>query len=307
MITFFAPACDDYFLLYIGAELFFRKMIMSNMNKILILLVGVGMIVISAGLFISNIPSKPIYVENPKNLLKSTDPILSTDFGSVIKKLNKKNAKIKNFKCDNMRVLIRRSIITLKLQGSLAYKKNKNFRMKISKRKSEADLGSNGDHFWFWIRRMTPPGLYYAEHKDIYKTRLRTPFHPLWVVESLGLEEIKPKGAVIEKFKNYWKVTELRKSTLRRDVLKVTLIDPKLQLIIGHYIFKQDGTPVASSEVEEWQSTPYGHFPKNIIVQWHEENVSVRFILSDPKINTTIPKETWKMPNKQPKVDMSEN
>lgn len=117
----------------------------------------------------------------------SDQPIVPCEVNAV----NFRNETIKSFSCSDMEVKLWEGGMRIRLQGSLYYEKPKGFRMRInSVFGEEVDLGSNDDVFWYWSRRNKRKGLYYAHHEDFQKTRLKTPFNPLFIRASLGLDLI---------------------------------------------------------------------------------------------------------------------
>ncbi|HEX5273454.1 MAG TPA: hypothetical protein VFW33_23315 [Gemmataceae bacterium] len=61
----------------------------------------------------------------------------------------------------------------------------------------EVDIGSNGQEFWFWIKRGGPYVYHcsYADYPEVAKRgALPFPVQPEWVVEALGMAEYDPRG-----------------------------------------------------------------------------------------------------------------
>lgn len=53
----------------------------------------------------------------------------------------------------------------------------------------ELDIGSNDELFWIWVRRNTPPVVYYCRHDQYAQSAARqvVPIEPGWLIEALGL------------------------------------------------------------------------------------------------------------------------
>ena len=252
------------------------------------------------------ISTAPIYIKNPKELVSEMpqDSPLKKEVSNAVEIMNQRNADIESFLDENMSIVIQQDV-AIRLQGSIAYEKDNRFRLIINRRfgAKEADIGSNDQVFWFWTRRHNPPNLFYADHKDVYKSKLKTPFHPLWMMESLGLKSIDLTDAKISEFEGNWKISQKRKSTLGHMVVKSTIIDPKRLVVLGHYVSTLSGQLIASTEVLEWNED----IPKTIIMRWHNENVSIKLKFNRPKINSKIPAKHWGLPNIKPKVNMAED
>jgi hypothetical protein len=193
----------------------------------------------------------------------------------------------------------------IRLTGTLYCQSPQNVRFRVySPLGQETDMGSNEQLFWFWSKRMKPSALYYADHDQIYNTRLRTPFHPGYLIESLGVKKIETMGSHLSIKGNYYKITQQRKGMYGQPVIKTTLIDR--EKIVAHYLHDHRGM-IASWEIKEHYATPFGYFPKVIIITWHEENSQTRWDLDPPCVNTKsmIPISTWMMPNYKPKIDLA--
>ncbi len=279
----------------------------SMKRKYLFLIAVVGGFACVGSLFLDKpVDTAPIHIENPQELVSvlPTASPLELKINAAVQEINRRNAGVKSFMSENMDVTIQRDI-AVRLRGSLAYEKDRRFRLIIRRRlgTKEADIGSNNQYFWFWSRRHDPPHLFYADHKDVYKSRLKTPFHPLWMMGALSMGTIDLKGAKVSEFEGKWKVSQKRKGTLGKMIIKSTIIDPDRKVVVGHYISSLSGKLIASTEIEEWD----GNTPSVIIMRWHDEGVSIRLKFIHPKVNPQIDEDYWKLPNIRPKQNMAEN
>lgn len=238
-------------------------------------------------------PSKAILLSDIKEMSipKSTEV-------ELISKINEKNSLIQTISSD---VQIKYGYIPLK--ANMVYEKDHNFRMMVhSLFGSEMDIGSNSDSFWFWSKRMKPSGLYYASYTDIYNCRLKDAFHPLWMIESLGVEKINLNN--VKSNKKYIIITEKRKSVSDTTVTKITLIDKNLEAIVGHYLLNDNGV-IISAEVKEFSNIKGHLIPKRILTIWHQENVSLNWSLNEIRVNNKIDSYNWKMPQYKKMINMS--
>ena len=254
-----------------------------------------------------SIPDKPIYISSEITVQLPPDVPTIPTIPQIIIDINKANEKINSFSCENVSILIKSNIVA-KLKGKLYYEKQKNFRMTYKSIFGlESDVGSNDEHFWFWSKRYKPRSVYYASHEDLHKTRLKTPFNPLWIMESLSLGEIATKNIItaVDENNNLIVLQE-RISITGEKVTKSTLIDQKNKRIIGHYIIRSDGTIAASTEITEFKIVDGTSIPTKILIIWHDENVTMEWELSKSKVNQHISDEKWEMPDYDEKVDMGE-
>lgn len=168
---------------------------------------------------------------------------------------------------------------------------------------SEGDVGCNEKVFWFWSRRSKEPGIFYAKHEDYSKTRLKTPFNPLWIKASLGLEKVVTKDAkMYETEKDLVLVRESRNSIGDR-ILVYTYLDKENQWVRGQAITSLDGEMLASSEILE----RYNRLPIKILYTWNEEDRNMLIELDRPTANVSLPASLWEMPDISPKIDMGKD
>jgi hypothetical protein len=85
-----------------------------------------------------------------------------------------------------------------KLSASMVWQRERQFRMQggVSQLFGKAfDLGSNDEQFWMLVNDMSTPVLYYANHADFeaQSERQVLPVSPLFLVEALGVVELRPE------------------------------------------------------------------------------------------------------------------
>lgn len=249
--------------------------------------------------------------EIPKStpLIINQSPIVSplpqekTEGELLIERINSKNSQIHNISYDLDIESQQNGRLVIHLKGFLAYEKSRCFRQKTSSIfGEESDIGSNDQLFWFWSKRNKPPALHYAVHEDLYKTRLKTPFNPAWMMECLGINEINLQGGLM-RTETHWVVVEKSISPSCQIVTKMTAIDPATERITGHYLFDPMGQIEASTEILEFEND----IPKKILIIWHKENIKMLWTVKNVKVNTQLNPDLWEMPNMSYKIDMGKN
>jgi len=217
---------------------------------------------------------------------------------------NRRNSQIKNFSCDNIQVKAWQGGVKLKLTASMYYEKDNKFRMITnSVFGKELDIGSNDNQFWFWSKRMRPQALYFADHKDFNKTRLRTPFNPKWMVASLGLDTIDISKCKTVEMKDKLICVSEHTNSIGEPITKMTYVNKLTNRVDGFLLVDKSNQKIASGEVLAWN----GDLPQQILYVWFEENTSMLFDLSGQRSNTAIDPRFWQMPNTQPRIDMSKD
>ena len=90
--------------------------------------------------------------------------------------------------------------------------------------KTEVDLGSNSQEFWFHVPRAAP-SVQYCSYTDFRGGRAQLPFpiQPEWIVEALGVAEYDPKGVyTVEQDKTTYQLVETTVNPQGQTVYKVT-------------------------------------------------------------------------------------
>lgn len=219
---------------------------------------------------------------------------------SILPELDKINAasgRIRSLQC-SIDMTIQKNI-SFRASGSLYYQHDKNFRLIASRRTTELDVGSNDALFWFWSKRMRPPNLYYCEHGNLTRSGLKTPFNPLWMMESMNIKGIDANNVKVFQYGKNKMIRQMRVSSLNELVIKETLIDPERSLILGHYLYDQNKKLIASSEVTGFQNVQGHIVPKSLRIIWHEEEVQMTWTLNNTSINCSINNSIWRMPPKK--------
>lgn len=235
-------------------------------------------------------------------ILKIEKKIEKKQASPILDEINDKNSKIKNFSAFLQVVVQTSNRSAAKLTGELDYEHEKKFRIKMNSLVgSELDIGSDGKQFWFWSRRMDSPGLYWSTYDNFHKSRLKTPFNPIWLSHCLGIDVVDYNDSIIDQSENRLRVVKKVKNAKGEEVNVAIYIDPANKRVTGHGMYDIKGILEASSEILESDK----NLPVKMSFIWHKEKVSMSWTLLERASNTNIDKETWKMPNIKPKIDMS--
>lgn len=239
----------------------------------------------------------PVKIQSQPTVIYRSVAKRSVEPSKLILEFNEINSKIKGLTCDEMQVKIWEGKSVISASGNIRYEKPKNFRMIVQKFfNKELDLGSNENLFWFWGRRSAEPGLFYAKHEDYSKTRLKTPFNPIWIMASLGIDQINLKNV---EFIDERSVMEKTINSFGKPIIISTFIgsNKRIQNILTTDI---DGKLLISVTIDEY----IGIFPKKIVYHWLEENKTMQLTLKNPREIGLSNAKLWEMPNIQPQTDM---
>lgn len=227
---------------------------------------------------------KPLLLQ-PEHLITEASPV----YKDIVNNINSQYSTIKNIIYPEVSI----NLEGIKLESKILYEKKLRFHM--SNRSflgKEADIGSNDEYFWFWSKRLDPPAIYYAKHSDLSQTRLKTPFHPLWMMEILGINPILGDYKIFQ-HQNNLAVVQRTISVMNEPVKRIYLINPEKMAILGHYIYDDKDQLVVSAEILDFYKIDKLYFPKLLLIKWPEEDVELTWKLNTPIINTTIDKDNW--------------
>ncbi len=276
------------------------EMTVCNMHKFLILLC----------ILFSFSPLISIYLKfysPPPKIIQTLEGQtieLLPEIPSIISRINIKNDKIRTFTSSDFQVHVWQKGRKIHLKGSLYYEKDQKLRLILrSILGKESDLGSNEETFWFWSKRMNDPSLFFAKHSDFHKSRLKSPFNPMYIRDSLGFSHITvEKGHVVE-LKGRLICVQHMKNSINQPITRFLIIDKKSEKVEGFFISNKKGSLEASGLVTEWD----GIKPKVISYHWYEEDITMRLIFDKSYVNVNLDSKIWELPSIQPKVDMGKS
>lgn len=240
-------------------------------------------------------------IQAPQNEELKTALPIGTQVPSIISEINLRNSNITSFACEDVIIKAWQKGIRIRLTANLYCEKDKNFHI-VAKSivNKEFEMGSNATHFWFWSKRMEPQALYFAKHEDYYKTRLKTPFDPKLIQQSLMFHTIDVSKSKIVELQDKYIIVDNTINSINQPICRFTYINKQLKRIDGFLVVDINGKNIVSSEVTEWDE----NIPKQILYVWFDEGISMLIDLKNPQLNANINKSNWIMPSITPQIDM---
>lgn len=230
------------------------------------------------------------------------EPIIEQEYRKklpLVDKINEKNRKIDSVVVHSMPVKVKSNGFSFRLSGDLAHKKDKFFRFIVTSKITgrEMDLGSNQNIFWFWSKRVNPPSLYFAKHEDLYKTNLKTPLNPAWMIESLNVGAIDQSKIYASKEDDvYLYLYEKRITASGEDCVFMTVINKKSEEVQSRKLMDMNSNVIVSTIYKD-----------NIIfIDWKDENASMEWDVKGKQINVNLPDSLWNLPEYKNKVNIGE-
>ena len=181
------------------------------------------------------------------------------------------------------------------LKASLAVERPQRLRLlaeATSLTGGEFDLGSNDELFWFWVKRNSPPALYYCRHEQFDSSALRgvVPIEPDWLIEALGIVTFDASEEHQGPFHVGRNRLEIR-TIVRRPTssfTKVRVIDANRGWIVAQHIYDSSGQRLASALASGHRRDPLSQaiVPRHVEIQWPLSDFSLKIDLGQIAINT---------------------
>jgi hypothetical protein len=228
----------------------------------------------------------------------------------VINTINNNSAKVQSLATDDASIS---APLMPSLRAHLYLDRPRRFRLigETMLTGPEADLGSNDDIFWFWIKRNPQPSIFYCRHDQFATSLARNmlPVEPDWVIEALGLVSLDPAGqhsGPVNSGQGRLRI-ETVVETVRGPMTKVTEVDDSQGWIVGQHLYDSQRRLVVSSLASNHGREPVSGvaLPARIEIQAPASatspQFSMRLDLKGVRINQLPPnqEQLWTMPSYQ--------
>jgi hypothetical protein len=224
---------------------------------------------------------------------------------SLVDYLNDNAGRINTLQASSLDVTATEGVQRINLRGKMVAEKPRGFRMSLDGPlgfAQVADLGSNRDEFWFWIKG--PMGQaanpqYYCSYKDFERGAavLPIPFQPEWIMETLGLGPYGP----VERYKLDYDeqtlhLTERMRSPQGPMVRKVIVMKRKKMEApepqITHFLLIDDATnrEICSAHITQTMVDPAtgAILPRRLDLNWPEKKSSLSIIMDKVQVNVPL-------------------
>jgi hypothetical protein len=174
-----------------------------------------------------------------------------------------------------------------------------NFRMQARvMNKTEVDIGSNSQEFWYWIARAPQPYVFHCSYDDYRAGRAKMPFpfQPEWIAEAMGIAETDPaKKYEVREGKTTYELVERSVSPQGQAVQKVTVFQRgeasgRSPQVVARVLQDAGGKEICSAHITEVQVDPRSGavIPRTVKLRWPQEKMELAMTLKDVRINSQI-------------------
>jgi hypothetical protein len=182
------------------------------------------------------------------------------------------------------------------LRANIAFAPPRQFRLRAETALSgpELDMGSNQDHFWFWVRRNTPAAVYYCSHVEFPQSQSRhvLPVDPQWIIEALGVTHLEPTASHEGPIPSTLGETKtLTLKTPRHSpqgiLTQVTVVDEATAWILEQQLWDAQGQLLARAVAREHQEDPQSGvtLPREVEIEWPPAKFAMTIRIKHLRIN----------------------
>jgi hypothetical protein len=221
----------------------------------------------------------------------------------IVKYLNENASRMHCLRCQDMDLSCSQGLQpAISLHAQMVCQQPRNFRLTaefISK--TEVELGSNQQEFWYWVRRNDPPYQFHCDYKDLERGTVRKmpfPFQPDWLLEVLGMSNFGPpdRYQMLDE-PPYLKLVERTRSPQGIPVRKVIVLRrrpvqaPAPQVTAFLLLDDRTGKEICSAQIQEVQvdRTHGALVPRRVVVSWPEARAKLTMRLDTITTNVDFP------------------
>ncbi len=192
-----------------------------------------------------------------------------------------------------------------KLSAVIAVERARNFRLRAkSLIADEADLGSNNERFWFWMRRNPQKYVFTADHNQLHTVQqmMRIPFQPNWLMEVLGVVRIDESQFVMQPETSNEGIVSLvsdRVSPAGHRVRRVIRVDTCRGHVVAHELYDDRNRLIARAKLNDYQRDVSNGvlLPHRIHLDWPQTATTMTLTIGTIEVNPTfMPEQMWQPP-----------
>jgi hypothetical protein len=225
-----------------------------------------------------------LFRHSPDNVRLPADklPLAS----QLVASQNNNAQKIQSLWCPTLELDCKQGFQEFHISGKLACQKPRNFRMRADVLgHTEADIGSNDQEFWYWVKR-GDPYLVHCSYQDLERggVRIPFPFQPDWVMEALGMSEydLNPTPPyVVQASGRTIQLVQSTRNLQGQSVRKLTEFDPSTFKVTAHILQSEAGKEICRAQVTAFQDSAGVVIPRKISFSYPAERFEMKMTLGN--------------------------
>jgi hypothetical protein len=220
-------------------------------------------------------------------------PLENPTTADLVAYMNRNSQQISSVQCNLMSLDCRYGIQEFSIPSMMVCQKparpgaGPNFRL-VAKAvgSEEADIGSNEQEFWYWLKRNNPPYLVHCSYQDMAQgVKIPFPFQPEWVIEALGMGDYgSPENYRLSLGKSGRTYELIKETTVQgQRVQKVTVFNrqPSQAQVASHLLRDAHGSVICSARILETANVGGVLLPRKIVFSYPAEKIELKMKLFD--------------------------
>ena len=218
-----------------------------------------------------------------------------------------RNAELIQSMTANPTIRVQSSLTKAVADGKLAVVRPRNFKLEVSAgmNQSMANIGSNDEEFWFWVKNEKDPSIYWCDYSDLESSALAVTYQPDWIIQALGLNPITPQEAAGIEVRTtndpnatalLFPPTKNGGETIRRMMIvsKYTRRIKEHRLYSGNVqtpqtlLAQADVPSYKDIDVEKSESGAFQtcYLPESLRLEWKKDQLILNVLLKDVVVNS---------------------
>lgn len=192
----------------------------------------------------------------------------------------------------------------MRLGASLAVERPRHFRLIAqSLRGVEADLGSNADRFWYWMRADETPYIFTAAHDDgdLVRQQLEIPFQPEWLMEALGVVRLQAEDFELQRHglgDQRVSLVSTRASSSGAPMYREMIVDTCRGWVVEHGLYDADRQPLARAVLSDYAVHDGVTMPHRVELTFPRNGQALILRIGDVEVNPEqVPSAMWEFPS----------
>jgi hypothetical protein len=198
-------------------------------------------------------------------------------------------------------IKVQSSLIKAVADGKLAVVRPHNFKLEVSAgmNQSMANIGSNDEEFWFWVKNEKDPSIYWCDYSKVESSALAVTYQPEWIIQALGLNPITPEEAAAIKVRptNEPDATALEFPPTKNGgetYRRIMIVSNYTRRIKEHRLYSGQ-TLLAQADVSRYkdfdlEKSESGAFqtcylPESLKLEWKKDQLTLNVLLKDVLVN----------------------
>lgn len=247
----------------------------------------------------------------PKRNVVHRDPVipLSIARADLVEHLNQQNQNLDGWRCMTTKLYAKLpGMPDQRLSGQIACQSPQYFRLKVDNFIGQADLGSNADHCWVYLKPGRSEVLKW-KHEDttlLQHSQAGIPsIDPNWLMLVLGITPLDANDYELSSppsGKPELYLTAVEQGADGRALRRVIRVDALQGVIREHSIYDSDANLLVSAQLNGHRQRDGHLIPSHVKLAFPQTKTELSLSFQDVETNPHLPDQYWHMPDKNVKV-----